>query len=143
MFRASAVAAPAAGNANGRTWHAQAFPLGRLPGESISPPSVPFSKQRRRAHCSRIRLAIVQVPCRNALIVEIFFQSSCVEVAMSISDRAFDAAFALHKRIVFIECQMAELGVLRNRLAQAQLRSSRSRSSRSPSKKLDRRRRCR
>ena len=62
---------------------------------------------------------------------------------MSISDRTFDAVFALHRRIVLIECQMAELGVLRNRLAQAQLRRSRSRSSRAASKKLGRRRRCR
>ena len=62
---------------------------------------------------------------------------------MDISDRTFDAAVALHQRIVFLESQIAKLGVLRNRLAQAQLRRSRSRCSRSASNKLGRRRRCR
>jgi hypothetical protein len=62
---------------------------------------------------------------------------------MSISDRTFDAAVALHQRIAFLEGRIAELGVLRNRLAQAQLRRLRSRSGRLASSKLGRRHRRR
>lgn len=36
-----------------------------------------FLEKRRRAHCSRIRLAIVPFHCRNAMIVEIFSVHLC------------------------------------------------------------------
>ncbi len=76
-------------------------------------------------------------------LFENFIQSCCVEVVMSISGRIFDAAVALHQRSVFLERQISELVDLRNRLAHAQLRRSRSRSGRLVSSKLGRRRKCR
>ena len=62
---------------------------------------------------------------------------------MGISEQIFDAAVAPRQRSVFLESQIAELGVLRSRLAQAQLRRPRLRPGRSPSNRLGRRRRCR
>lgn len=62
---------------------------------------------------------------------------------MNISDQTAHAAIALHQRIAFLESQIAELSILRDRLAQAELRRSRSKSVRSASRKPSRRRKCR
>lgn len=63
------------------------------------------------------------------------FSGALFEVVMSISDQTAHAAIALHQRVAFLESQIAELSVLRDRLAQAESRRSRSKSDRSASKK--------
>jgi hypothetical protein len=68
-------------------------------------------------------------------MVIVRFSVVLFEVVMSISDQTADAAIALHQRIAFLESQIAELSVLRNRLAQAELRRFRSRSDRSASRR--------
>jgi hypothetical protein len=87
-----------------------------------------------------LRLAIVPIVWCNAQIVEMFLRSYYFEVVMSISDRIPYAAIALHQRVAFLEHQIAELGVLRHRLMQAELRRYRLRSSRRASEKSHTRR---
>jgi hypothetical protein len=59
---------------------------------------------------------------------------------MSTFDRASHRAIALHQRLTFLESQIAELDDLRDRVAQAELRRHRSRSSRRASEKSSKRR---
>lgn len=90
-----------------------------------------------------LRLAIVSVFWRTAQIVEMFLRSIYFEVVMIISDRIPYAAIALHQRVAFLEHQIAELGVLRHRLMQAELRRYLSRSCRRASEKSRTRRHSR
>lgn len=74
------------------------------------------------------RFALQLCSCTDVMLrlFSFIFIVAYFEVVMIVLDRT-PYAIALHQRMALLESQIAELGVLRNRVAQAQLRRCRSR----------------